>query len=215
MARRQQQGRSCHARPEADPTCWYRLPVRPRRCPSGPTRQPAGEAAMHRLIVTQVARLKALALRIEKAIAAVFAAPHDLAAWEALLRTAPGEGPIVAACLLARMPGLGRLSSRQVAALAGLAPFDRQSGKTSRPGRCSGGRPSVKRSLYLAALTIERSGKGNLAATTSQLRPPAILSSLRFSPPCESSSSRSTLWSKTTSNIVMHEHSRSGQDYAV
>jgi transposase len=128
------------------------------------------DTAMRRLIVAQVARLKALALRIEKAIALVIAASPDLAAREALLRTAPGVGPIVAACLLARMPELGRLSSRQVAALAGLAPFDRQSGKTSRPGRCSGGRPSVRRSLYVATLTIARSGKGHLAATTSRLR---------------------------------------------
>ncbi len=128
------------------------------------------DPAMRRLVVAQVARLKALVLRIEKAIASVIAASPDLAAREALLRTAPGVGPIVAACLLARMPELGRLSSRQVAALAGLAPFDRQSGKTSRPGRCSGGRPSIRRCLYLAALSIARSGKGQLAATTNCLR---------------------------------------------
>lgn len=128
------------------------------------------DPAMRRLVVAQIARLKALVLRIEKAIATVIAASPDLAARDALLRTAPGVGPVVAACLLARMPELGRLSSRQVAALAGLAPFDRQSGKTSRPGRCSGGRPSVRRVLYLAALSIARSRKGRLAATTSRLR---------------------------------------------
>lgn len=131
----------------------------------GNQRESIADAAMRRIIVAQVARLKALILRLEKAIAAVIAASPDLAARNALLRTAPGVGPIVAACLLARMPELGRLSSRQVAALAGLAPFDRQSGKTSRPGRCSGGRPSVRRSLYLAALAIVRSGKGRLADT--------------------------------------------------
>ena len=128
------------------------------------------DPAMRRLIVAQVARLKAVALRIEKAIAAVVAASPDLAARDALLRTAPGVGPVVAACLLARMPELGRIASRQVTALAGLAPFDRQSGKTSRPGRCSGGRPAVRRCLYLAALAIARSGKGPLAATASRLR---------------------------------------------
>ncbi|WP_093396721.1 transposase [Sphingomonas sp. OK281] len=111
---------------------------------------------MRRLTVAQTARLKALALWIEKAIAVVIAASPDMAAREALLRTAPCVGPIVAGCLRARMPELGRLSSRQVAALPGLAPFDRQSGKTSRPERCSGGRPTVRRSLYLAALTIAR-----------------------------------------------------------
>ena len=128
------------------------------------------DPAMRRLIVAQVARLKAVALRIEKAIAAVVAASPAQAERDALLRTAPGVGPVVAACLLARMPELGRIASRQVTALAGLAPFDRQSGKTSRPGRCSGGRPAVRRCLYLAALTIARSGKGPLAATASRLR---------------------------------------------
>jgi transposase len=128
------------------------------------------DPAMRRLIAAQVARLKALALRIEKAIATVVAASPRLAAREALLRTAPGVGPLVAACLLARMPELGRLSSRQIAALAGVAPFDRQSGKTNRQRRCTGGRPSVRRSLYLAALSIVRSGKGPLAAAASRLR---------------------------------------------
>lgn len=143
------------------------------------------DTAMRRLIVAQVARLKPLALRIQKAIDAVIAASPDAAARDALLRTALGVGPIVAACLLARMPKLGRLSSRQVVALAGLAPFDRQTGKTSRPGRCSSGRPTVRRSLYLAALTIARLGKGHLAATTNRLREagkpfkPAIVATTR------------------------------------
>lgn len=53
------------------------------------------DTAMRRLIVAQIARLKALALRIEKAIALVIAASPDLEAREALLRTAPGVGPIV------------------------------------------------------------------------------------------------------------------------
>ncbi|WP_416194321.1 transposase [Sphingomonas mollis] len=68
------------------------------------------------------------------------------------------------------MPGLGRIASRQVTALACLAPFDRQSGTTSRPGRCSGGRPAVRRCFHLAALIVARSGKGPLAATASRLR---------------------------------------------
>lgn len=128
------------------------------------------DPAMRRLITAQRAKLKALVLRLEKAIAAVIAASPDLAVRDALLRTAPGVGPVVAACLLARMPELGRLTSRQAAALAGLAPFDRQSGKTSRPARCAGGRPAVRRCLYLAALSIARSRKGPLAATNQRLR---------------------------------------------
>jgi transposase len=128
------------------------------------------DAAMRRLINAQIVQIKIVVQRIEKAIATVIAASRELTAREALLRSAPGVGPIVAACLLARMPELGRLSSRQAAALAGLAPFERQSGKTSRPGKCSGGRPSVRRCLYLAALAITRSAKGRLAQTANKLR---------------------------------------------
>lgn len=128
------------------------------------------DPALHRLIGAQVAKLKALILRLEKATAAVIAASPDLATRERLLRSAPGVGPVVAACLLARIPELGRLSSRQVAALAGVAPFDRQSGKSAKPGHCTGGRPAVRRALYLAALSISRSRKGPLAAANQRLR---------------------------------------------
>ncbi len=48
---------------------------------------------------------------------------------EDLLRGVPGVGPVVARTLIAAMPELGTLNRRQVAALAGLAPWTRQSGK--------------------------------------------------------------------------------------
>jgi len=128
------------------------------------------DAAMRRLIKAQIARLKAMALRIEQQIARLIAASSDLSARERLLRSAPGVGPIVAATLIARLPELGRLSSRQIAALAGLAPFDRQSGTTAKPARCSGGRPDVRRVLYLAALAITRSRKHPLADLAQRLR---------------------------------------------
>lgn len=128
------------------------------------------DPAMRRIVKAQVARLKALVLRIEKAMAGLIAAAPDLAARERLLRSAPGVGPIVAACLLARLPELGTLSSRQVAALAGIAPFDRQSGTSTKAGRCSGGRPAVRKALYLATLSIVRSKSGTLAATCKRLR---------------------------------------------
>lgn len=122
------------------------------------------DRAMIRLIQAQIARLKALTLRIDLAIARIIASSAQLATRERLLRSAPGIGPIIAACLIARMPELGQLSSRQAAALAGLAPFDRQSGSSIKPARCSGGRHQVRRSLYLAALSILRSRKGHIAA---------------------------------------------------
>jgi len=128
------------------------------------------DAAMQRLVKGQIVRLKAMALRIEKQIAQVIAASPDLTARAHLLRSAPGIGPIIAATLLARMPELGHLSSRQIAALAGLAPFDRQSGTSTKTARCSAGRPAVRRALYLAALSIVRSGKHPLANIAKRLK---------------------------------------------
>jgi len=128
------------------------------------------DRAMRKLVAAQLARLRAAILTVEKAIAVIIADSADLLRRERLLRSAPGVGPIVAAGLIARMPELGRLSSRQIAALAGLAPFDRQSGAGARPAHCSGGRGNVRRLLYLAALAIARSGKGPLAAACQRLR---------------------------------------------
>jgi transposase len=71
---------------------------------------------------------------------------------EALLRSVPGIGPVTAATLLADMPELGHLNRQKIAALAGLAPFNRDSGPRQRKRRIFGGRAQVRRTLYMAAL---------------------------------------------------------------
>lgn len=128
------------------------------------------DPAMRRIILGQIARIKAMILRIEKAMARLVATSPDLARREKLLRSAPGVGPIVAASLIAYLPEGGQISSRQAASLAGLAPFDRQSGKANRKARCSGGRPALRRALYIAALVIMRAGKHPIAAIGKRLR---------------------------------------------
>jgi transposase len=76
---------------------------------------------------------------------------------EKLLKSAPGVGSIVARSLLAFLPELGRLNRRQIAALVGVAPFNRDSGRYKGLRRCWGGRASVRTPLYMAALTAIRS----------------------------------------------------------
>jgi len=75
---------------------------------------------------------------------------------EQLLSSVPGVGNITARSLLAHMPELGSLSRRQVAALAGLAPHTRQSGKWKGKAFISGGRANVRKTLYMAALSASR-----------------------------------------------------------
>ena len=79
-----------------------------------------------------------------------------LAADFALLTSMPGCGPILAATLLAEMPELGRLDRRKVAALAGLAPVARDSGRRENRRVIKGGRSQVRRALYMAAVASLR-----------------------------------------------------------
>jgi transposase len=71
---------------------------------------------------------------------------------EDLLRSVPGVGPVVAHSLLAELPELGTLTRREVASLVGLAPWTRQSGKWRGKSFTGGGRSSVRKTLFMAAM---------------------------------------------------------------
>jgi transposase len=73
-----------------------------------------------------------------------------------LLTSMPGIGPTVARTLIAELPELGSLDRRQIAALAGLAPFTRQSGVWRGKSFIGGGRSSVRSALFMAALVAIR-----------------------------------------------------------
>jgi len=75
---------------------------------------------------------------------------------EDLLRSVPGVGPTIARTLLAEMPELGTLDRREVASLAGLAPFTRQSGQWHGKSFIGGGRSRVRAMLYMGALVAVR-----------------------------------------------------------
>ena len=73
-----------------------------------------------------------------------------------LLTSVPGVGPVIARTLLADMPELGRLDRREIAALAGLAPWTRQSGQWKGRSFIGGGRAGVRTALYMGAVTASR-----------------------------------------------------------
>jgi transposase len=84
-----------------------------------------------------------------------------------LLRSVPGVGKVLSSTLLAQLPELGMLNRKQIAALAGLAPYNRDSGNM-RGSRCIwGGRAQVRRVLYMATVAGVRS---NPAIKTFYLR---------------------------------------------
>jgi transposase len=75
---------------------------------------------------------------------------------EKLLDSVPGVGSVTVRSLLADLPELGSLDRHQIAALAGLAPFTRQSGKWRGKSFIGGGRASVRAVLFMAAMTAMR-----------------------------------------------------------
>lgn len=80
-------------------------------------------------------------------------------AWRAdeeLLTSVPGIGPTTARTLIAELPELGTLDRRRIAALVGIAPINRDSGKSRGRRTIAGGRATVRTALYMAALVATR-----------------------------------------------------------
>ncbi len=73
-----------------------------------------------------------------------------------LLRSVPGVGPVTASTLLAELPELGTRNRQQIAALVGVAPLNKDSGKMRGKRRVFGGRAPVRRALYMATLVATR-----------------------------------------------------------
>jgi transposase len=98
--------------------------------------------------------LRTLEKEIERADRDLDKAIQECPVWAAkdeLLQSIPGIGPVVSRTLLAEMPELGTYSREEVAALAGVAPLNRDSGKWSGKRMIAGGRAAVRSMLYIAS----------------------------------------------------------------
>ncbi len=94
--------------------------------------------------------------RLEAELAAAVRASPLWRERDELLQSVPGVGPQVSRVLIAELPELGTTSGRQLAALVGLAPFARDSGRSRGRRRIGGGRAAVRAALYMAALVAVR-----------------------------------------------------------
>jgi transposase len=93
---------------------------------------------------------------LDRELAGAIEADPQRRATDALLQSAPGVGPVLAATLLAELPELGTLGPKQVAALVGVAPLNRDSGTRRGPRTVWGGRAAVRATLYMATLAATR-----------------------------------------------------------
>lgn len=151
----------------------------PRRLPDDQTTELASLMARRRQLVTMLVaeklrRQQATPGRVRTSIARVVTLLEDdlkdldrhidttvrgTPIWrdkENLLASVPGIGKTIARTLLAELPELGSLSPKQVAALAGLAPYTRQSGKWRGRSFIGGGRSAVRAALFMGALVAAR-----------------------------------------------------------
>jgi transposase len=107
-----------------------------------------------------IARLvKALEKELDNVNADIDDAVRGSPAWrdkENLLASVPGIGSVIARTLIAELPELGALDRKKIAALAGLAPFTRQSGQWRGRSFIGGGRTTVRAALFMGAMTARR-----------------------------------------------------------
>lgn len=113
-------------------------------------------ASLQRLIAAISAEIRLLEQQLEEAASC----SPELLALTRRLQTAPGVGPKTAWMLASELPELGSLSARQAASLAGLAPRARDSGAYRGRRTIGGGRPRVRRALFVAAWNARRRDPG-------------------------------------------------------
>lgn len=113
-------------------------------------------AGLARGIREHVAWLDRQLSRLDADLAAAIQASPVWRAKDDLLRGVPGIGPVVSRTLLGELPELGHLSRKRIAALAGVAPVARDSGRRSGARAIAGGRSGVRSGLYMAILSAVR-----------------------------------------------------------
>jgi transposase len=112
--------------------------------------------ALHGSIQGHIVWLRTEMKRLEQEIDRLIKHSKSWSRKAAILESAPGVGTVTVATLLADLPELGTLNRQQIAALVGLAPFNRDSGLKRGKRKILGGRAAVRRTLYMAALVASR-----------------------------------------------------------
>ena len=119
-------------------------------------RSEADDRAMAERISRLIEVLDGEVAEIEADIKALTKAEPEIADDARLMRSVPGVGPVACMQLIAKMPELGHVGAKQIAALAGLAPFNVDSGAFRGKRKIAGGRKRVRDALYMAALNAVR-----------------------------------------------------------
>ena len=115
------------------------------------------DAALNKLFTKWLPQVNKQIAKVDTLIEELLEAQEALAGQVQRLDDILGVGRITAVAVLGTMPELGQLNRGQAAALAGLAPYNRDSGKWAGQRRIGGGRAEARTALYMAALSASRS----------------------------------------------------------
>lgn len=149
------------AQPDAATYALRELVVRRRQVRANLTmelqRAPSAQAPrVRRQLREHIAFLRKQLARLDADVQDAITADPTWQAKDAVLQSVPGVGDVVARTLLAELPELGTLSSKQIAALVGIAPFNHDSGAWRGKRHIAGGRAAVRAVLYMAATVAVR-----------------------------------------------------------
>jgi len=116
----------------------------------------SGKKPVKKSLTTHITFLERAVARADAALDAAIVRSAIWKAQDALLRSVPGVGPILSRTLLADVPEPGRLSRREIARLAGVAPLSRDDGTIRGRRFVQGGRAPVRAVLYMVAIMAAR-----------------------------------------------------------
>jgi len=108
-------------------------------------------------IAEHIAWLENERTKLDRKIQALSQADPKWRERQKILRSVPGVGPVMAATVLGCLPELGELDRKEIAALVGVAPFNRDSGRMRGRRTVWGGRGQVRKVLYMATVAAVRS----------------------------------------------------------
>jgi len=116
------------------------------------TSSPAALKSVNAIIKALDKQIRLLDEQIKKLIES----DDDMNSLNKLLRSAPGVGPVLSATLLSSLIELGRVGRRQISALVGVAPFNRDSGRHAGKRSIYAGRADVRSVLYMATVAATK-----------------------------------------------------------
>ena len=128
------------------------------------------EPLVRRMLRSRLASLAAGIALLDKEIRQRIGQDRTLAERARLIGQVKGVGGVLVSTLLAELPELGTIGAKRIASLVGIAPHARQSGRSDRGGRCSGGRKAIRDVLYMAALAAVTNKEPQLAPFYRRLR---------------------------------------------